>query len=241
MVSCRNEDCSEEFSSEDEMEVHFSKEHDESAKEKSLCVECGEMIEYYPSSKPGKYCSECQKDRPWDNGGAGGRHLYDIPDEYKEKSYDIDEPPEREFNVTTERRGDISEQTVITAFMKRKGSVLEPKTDNEPYDLVIEYENEFVRVQVKTGYFTGIGTISFSSTSIHTNSSGNKRDDYVGDIDIFAVCVPEFNKIFLVTIEESGSSGLRLRYEVPDQPSNEHNWAVDYELDNRWPDIIEEL
>jgi hypothetical protein len=41
------------------------------ATEQSTCIGCGKVIEYYPSSKDGKWCSSCQEKRPWvDEGSA---------------------------------------------------------------------------------------------------------------------------------------------------------------------------
>lgn len=34
-------------------------------KEQTSCNECGTGFKYYPNSKEGQYCSECQKSRPW--------------------------------------------------------------------------------------------------------------------------------------------------------------------------------
>jgi 5-methylcytosine-specific restriction endonuclease McrA len=34
-------------------------------KDSSKCLCCGDTIHYYPSAKSGKYCSDCQKERPW--------------------------------------------------------------------------------------------------------------------------------------------------------------------------------
>lgn len=93
MVSCRDEECSETFEDERHMEVHFSTKHDDSAKEKSICKECGDLIEYYPSSKDGLYCSECQKKNTpwdWDNGMEEGMQLSsNLPDEFYEKAHSL--------------------------------------------------------------------------------------------------------------------------------------------------------
>lgn len=118
MVSCRNTKCSETFPSEKKMEVHFSKEHDNSAKEKSICKECGEVIEYYPSAKSGKYCSECQKDRPWDNMNSGENDP-ELPEIYYQKTYSQDEVTERDAELESIVRGDVSEIEVKKEFKKK--------------------------------------------------------------------------------------------------------------------------
>lgn len=39
------------------------------SREESDCVRCGKTFEYYPSEKPGKYCSDCAEKRVWSHGG----------------------------------------------------------------------------------------------------------------------------------------------------------------------------
>lgn len=52
--------CGDSFNDERSMKIHHSIVHNESiAKENSNCEACGSPFSYYPSSKPGKYCSDC--------------------------------------------------------------------------------------------------------------------------------------------------------------------------------------
>jgi len=61
MVDCPT--CGNEFDNERGMKIHHYRVHDESiAKEEADCDNCGCVFEYYPCSKPGKYCEECVED-----------------------------------------------------------------------------------------------------------------------------------------------------------------------------------
>lgn len=52
--------CDDKFDTERAMKIHHTNTHGESlAKESSECESCGSTFNYYPSSKPGLYCSNC--------------------------------------------------------------------------------------------------------------------------------------------------------------------------------------
>lgn len=199
-------------------------------KEESSCENCGESFEYYPSEKDGLYCGECSDMNVWGK-GQGGKRKSDLPDKYYKMSYDESQINSREYELPPEKRGDVSESEVKTRFLKNEISVLEPVTDNEPYDLVVE-SNSFIRVQVKTGRVRE-GCILFHSKSTHTNSNGTVRDSYVGDVDLFAVYTPEIDMIHLIRMDEIGDSKMRLRVRPPKKAvsMNRINWAKEYEFD----------
>jgi len=205
------------------------------AKEKADCDECGKGFEYYPSEKDGLYCEECAEDNVWESSGKKDAPL---PDKYHEMSYDEDDIGERKRELSRERRGDVSEYKVTTKFLESEVSVLEPVTDNEPYDIVVE-SGDFVRVQIKTGRVRD-GCILFHSQSTHTNSNGTVCDDYVGDIDLFAIYTPEIDKIHLVPIEDIGDSRMRLRVRPPKiaLSMSRINWAKNYEFRGDLADIV---
>jgi len=50
-------------------------------------------------------------------------------------------------------KGDIAEQAVIFAALKRNWNVLQPIGDRLPYDLVLEVNNKFIKIQVKSAWF----------------------------------------------------------------------------------------
>lgn len=136
--------------------------------------------------------------------------------------------------MKTQDKGDFTEAAVITELKRRDISVSLPFGDNERYDLVLETpEGRMLRAQVKTGWNQG-GSVVFKGYSLHTNSAGNQHKRYTDGIDCFLVFSHDFDRLFLVWVDEIGSN-MTLRVEEPDQRHATTNWAEDYELDERWP------
>lgn len=54
--------------------------------------------------------------------------------------------------MNTKHQGDIAEQAAVLAGLKRGWAVLRPVGDNLPYDLVLEKEGRFIKVQVKCAW-----------------------------------------------------------------------------------------
>lgn len=132
------------------------------------------------------------------------------------------------------RRGDLTEQIVITELKKRDISVSTPVGDNERYDLVLEKpDGELLRAQVKTGRLKD-GVVRFKGVSQHTNSSGHVYKQYGDGVDCFLVHCDETEGTYLVDSEEVGTS-MHLRIDPPTQKTNQINWAEEYRLDQQWP------
>ncbi|KTG24300.1 group I intron-associated PD-(D/E)XK endonuclease [Haloferax profundi] len=132
----------------------------------------------------------------------------------------------------THLRGQAAEAIVKAAFLRRGIPVLVPEYDNEPYDIVIELGSGFHRLQVKTGYDSNDGTITFETVSTRSRSNGYERSDYRGKIDFFAVYSPELEQTYLIHVNEAASGKMQLRYEPP--ANNQRigiNWHEEYRLD----------
>jgi len=90
------------------------------------------------------------------------------------------------FEELTEpqRRGDATEAIVRMAFVVRGVTVLEPVGDNEPYDIVVDRNGEFSRIQVKTAYDgPNGGSVRFETRTTRVKSSGYERGRYDGRIE----------------------------------------------------------
>ncbi|MFC7204579.1 group I intron-associated PD-(D/E)XK endonuclease [Haloferax namakaokahaiae] len=132
----------------------------------------------------------------------------------------------------THLRGQAAEAIVKAAFLRRGIPVLVPEYDNEPYDLVIQLGDEFLRLQVKTGYDSNEGTVTFETVSTRSRANGYERSHYEDAIDYFAVYSPEVEQTYLVHIDDAASGKMQLRYEPP--ANNQRigiNWHEDYALD----------
>ncbi|MFD1646692.1 group I intron-associated PD-(D/E)XK endonuclease [Haloarchaeobius litoreus] len=136
--------------------------------------------------------------------------------------------------MESHRKGDLTEAIVLTELRRREIAVSHPFGDNERYDLVAECGGgALVRVQVKTGWIAD-GRIQFSTQSTHTNSQGNVRKSYDGDVDVFVVYCYETETMYLVGEQEFDKS-ISLRVEEPEVHHRSINWAADFEFDERWP------
>jgi len=113
-----------------------------------------------------------------------------------------------------QKRGQATEAIVTAELIARDVPVLTPAYDNEPYDLVAEIGGCFYRIQAKTA-FDGKrdGTVEFRTRSVRTKSDGYEREGYEGEIDYFSVLNVREEEIYLVTIEEAGSTATTIRYE----------------------------
>lgn len=128
--------------------------------------------------------------------------------------------------TNTKAKGDITEAMVAVRLLQTGVAVLKPFGDNQRYDLVTDDGVKFTRVQCKTGRLTN-GCIEFSTKS--TGYAG-KRSSYQGQVDVFGVYCQEVDKVYIVPIEDCGTSNKKLRYEVVSYKAKEENLASKYEL-----------
>jgi hypothetical protein len=96
--------------------------------------------------------------------------------------------------------GDITQSQVMAALVKRGNNVLVPFGDNFRYDLVVEEEGRFARIQCKTGKLDR-GAIVFAVASSQYHRGG-KRQDYRGQIDAFGVFCPDNGKVYIIPMGE---------------------------------------
>ena len=125
--------------------------------------------------------------------------------------------------------GDRSEVEVFIALYRAGYGVLTaPFGENLRYDCVIDDGARLLRVQVKTGRVAN-GAIRFPVCS--TYWYGRTRRGYRGEVDLFAVYCPATGRVYLVPIDECGSSEVWLRL-VPtrNRQRSRVRWASDYEL-----------
>jgi hypothetical protein len=133
--------------------------------------------------------------------------------------------------VNTVKIGDISEAKVLSRFLELGYTVLLPWSNGERYDLVIEREGKFARIQVKTGRLISNGAcLEFNVSS--TNGSSRQRSSYdKNQIDYFAVYCANNNKVYLISINEVGINNAKLRLKPTANNQQENiRWAKDFEL-----------
>jgi len=134
---------------------------------------------------------------------------------------------------TTNSIGEISEAAIIARFLQLGYVVLTPYGGSQRYDLVIEdVEGQFWRVQCKTARIEDDGTVVAFDTANHNYALKNKQwRHYRGQCDYFAVYNEALNKVYLIPVDQVGTTGavLRLAARKNNQAKNIF-WAKDYEL-----------
>ena len=99
--------------------------------------------------------------------------------------------------------GDRTTLAVMLALNAAGYDVLLPFGENTRYDLVIDRDQTFSRVQCKTGRLRN-GDVSFptcSSYGHHRNPATANRG-YSGEVDYFGVHCPETGGVYLIPLED---------------------------------------
>jgi hypothetical protein len=84
--------------------------------------------------------------------------------------------------------------------------LLLPFGENHRYDIAIDLEGRFYRVQVKSGRVRR-GVVEFNCFSSHTHRGGTSCRRYIGETDFFGVYCAQLNATYLVPVEDVGVKG----------------------------------
>lgn len=107
-----------------------------------------------------------------------------------------------------------------------------PFGDKDRYDLVLDRQGEFKRVQCKTGRLRG-DVVRFHVKSVYLNSIGKPVvTHYKGQVDFFGVYCPELDTAYLVPESEVGRNicHLRVRKNGNFRNGSGIRWAKDFEI-----------
>jgi len=110
-------------------------------------------------------------------------------------------------------------------------SVLRPLSANQRYDLVLDLDGHFLRVQCKTGRLRN-GAIVFSARSCRSNRNGTYVRSYTDEADVFVIHCPETDRLYAVPVGDSGvlkAASLRVTAPANNQTKG-IRWAADHEL-----------
>jgi hypothetical protein len=131
------------------------------------------------------------------------------------------------------RIGAVTQAKVMAALTAAGWVVLTPSVQVRPYDLAIEDEGRFFRVQCKTGRLFR-GAVCFRPHRLRAarRETGWERrvSDYKGNVDFFGVYCPENECVYLVPIEVVTTPRVcTLRVTPPkNNQSKRVRWARDY-------------
>ncbi len=131
--------------------------------------------------------------------------------------------------LSPKKIGDITVSVVLTQLLKAGFFVLLPFGDSLRYDLVVEKDNRFERVQCKTGRLRE-GCIIFNVAS-NEWYKGFRSKSYEGQIDYFGVYCQQNGKSYLVPVDQVGHTKAKLRLEPSkNSQSKKIRWAKDFEI-----------
>lgn len=87
-----------------------------------------------------------------------------------------------------------------------------PIGDNQPYDLLIDYNNRFIRCQSKTGRYRN-GAIEFNTCASRLNTRKIYRTFYDGKCDLFTIWCPDTNSYYFFPVIGAPKTVAVLRIE----------------------------
>ncbi|ELY47691.1 group I intron-associated PD-(D/E)XK endonuclease [Natronorubrum sulfidifaciens] len=137
-----------------------------------------------------------------------------------------------------QKRGHATEAIIQSAFVLRDVPVLVPTYGTDAYDLVVEVGGQFHRLECKTAYRSGAGTVAFETVSNH-----HRRDDYGGcgyngRAAYFAVYDPVNDNRYLIPVSEGTGERMELRFrETAADGTPTIDRAEEYLLDDRLEDL----
>jgi PD-(D/E)XK endonuclease len=113
----------------------------------------------------------------------------------------------------TKKIGDVSEAKILAALLAKGYVVLKPFGDNERYDLVIEKDGKFSRVQCKTGWLTkSKNSILVSMKSVSSNGKNIRYYD-TSQVEFFGVYYSKLDKCYLVPLVGLPEASFTLTFE----------------------------
>ena len=134
-------------------------------------------------------------------------------------------------------KGEIGESMILAELISKGMFVSIPFGENQRYDMIIDNGTRLFKVQCKTAWFkkNKKDVLIFQTTSCWKGG----RQNYIDEIDLFAVYSEETKKVYIIFIDEAPSGGdMKLRLlETKNNQSKNVNWAYDYELDKRIKDL----
>ena len=118
--------------------------------------------------------------------------------------------------MNSKDKGDISEAVVAAEFLKLGIPVSKPLGDNQPYDLIIDFNCILKKVQIKTARNKGDYTLIPTSKSINTYLTKDKRrTSYKDKVDFIVAYCHTTNECYVIDVNEVGNVQVTLRENLP--------------------------
>jgi hypothetical protein len=131
--------------------------------------------------------------------------------------------------LSTNDIGERAQGVILAEVMKYGYTALIPFGEGRRYDMVIEKDAQFFRLQCKAGRYDN-GVIKFNTCSVNWWNR-TKRKYTREEIDYFAVYCEHTGKVYLVPVEDVGTDVGYLRVEpTANNQAKGVRWAQDYEI-----------
>ncbi|HET9162384.1 MAG TPA: group I intron-associated PD-(D/E)XK endonuclease [Solirubrobacterales bacterium] len=126
--------------------------------------------------------------------------------------------------------GQRSEGAILAQLVRHGYRILLPFGVNQRYDLVLESDGRFLKVQCKTGRLRD-GAVRFSARSVQSNTACTRAKAYSGEVDLFSVYCPDNDRVYVIPVDEVPATAMYLRVEPPrNRQCKGVRWAEDYVL-----------
>jgi PD-(D/E)XK endonuclease len=131
--------------------------------------------------------------------------------------------------LTTNAIGERAQGMILVELMKYGYTILIPFGEGRRYDMVIEKDAQFFRLQCKAGRYEN-GTVIFNTCSVNWWNKTKKKYT-CEEIDYFAVYCQHTEKVYLVPVEDVATDKGCLRVEpTANNQAKGIRWACDYEI-----------
>ena len=125
--------------------------------------------------------------------------------------------------------GERTEGIILAHLLKMNRIVLLPFGNNQPYDLVVDEDGQFIRIQCKTARFVNGCVVADIS---RRNTINGKRKSYFGLADVIMLYCEATDKIYQISVRPKMKKQISLRVDKPKKhsPKSTLRMAKDYEI-----------
>lgn len=119
--------------------------------------------------------------------------------------------------MISKEKGDIGEAMVLADLVAHNVQVLQPFGDHARYDLVIDINGKFLKLQIKyCDQKTKNNSIICPCVSSTNHTTNKHYSSYKDDVDYMCFYIVEWNKIAYVPIQEIGNlKSFTIRNQLP--------------------------
>ena len=134
--------------------------------------------------------------------------------------------------MNTKSKGNKAEGVIIAEFIKRGYPVSLPFGDNEPYDMIADFDGTLKKIQIKHGK-TSNGCV-VADIRKRIGSKRIKYESYYDKVDYIAIWCEELDKVYIISGDMLKKTTITLRYQKPKNNLciSTILWAKDFVIDS---------